>query len=360
MQPQLDFQAAERLHHSLLAPLEKRVLISLSRRLPAWVNSDHLTLLGFLSLIGVGCSYWYSREARAGLVLANLFLIMNWFGDSLDGTLARVRNQERPRYGFYVDHILDACGSVFVFVGLALSGYMGPRIATALLVAYLLLSIEAYLATYSVGIFRLSFAAFGPTELRLLLIAGNIAVWFKPNKLLFDVGGAIGIAGMAIALIWSIARHAAHLYRAETDPAPAPWNLRPILRRWWRFNLVGVGGFALQLGMLWILARVFGIHYLIATALAVEIAVLHNFAWHEAWTWQDLEPADRWRRLLRFNLANGFVSIASNVLLTQLLMRWMGLPLLAANATAVFMMAQLNFALAESWVFASAQLTRSH
>jgi putative flippase GtrA len=158
---------------------------------------------------------------------------------------------------------------------------------------------------------------------------------------------------MAIALIWSIARHTAHLYRAETSPAPGPWNLRPLWHRWWRFNLVGIGGFALQLGMLWLLARVFGIHYLLATALAVEIAVLHNFAWHEAWTWQHLDSANRWRRLLRFNLANGFLSIASNVLLTLLLMQWTGLPLLVANAIAVIVMALLNFALAESWVFAS-------
>ena len=352
MQPEHDFHSAERLQHSLLAPLEKRILIWLANRLPPWLNSDHLTLLGFLSLFGVGCSYWYSHESRAGLVLANLFLILNWFGDSLDGTLARVRNQQRPRYGFYVDHMLDACGSVFVFAGLAVSGYMNTRIAVALLVAYLLLSIEAYLATYTVGIFQLSFAAFGPTELRLLLIAGNIALLFNPTKSLFNVGGMIGVAGMLIALGWSIARHTAHLYRAETRPVPARRNLRPMLHRWWRFNLVGIGGFALQLGMLWVLARLFGVHYLIATALAVEIAVLHNFAWHEAWTWRNLEAQGRWRRLLRFNIANGFVSIASNVLFTLLLMQWIRLPLLVANALAVIMMALLNFALAESWVFA--------
>jgi archaetidylinositol phosphate synthase len=349
MQP--GFRPADRLQQSLLTPLEKPALIWLANRLPAWVNSDHLTSLGFLSLVGVGCSYWYSRESRAGLVLANLFLILNWFGDSLDGTLARVRNQQRPRYGFYVDHVLDACGSVFVFGGLALSGYMNPRIAVALLVAYLLLSIEAYLATYTVGTFQLSFASFGPTELRLLLIAGNIALLFHPARSLFDIGGAIGIAGMLTALVWTMAQHASHLYRAETRPARAPWNPRPMLRRWWRFNLVGVGGFALQLGILWILARICGVHYLIATALAVEIAVLHNFAWHEAWTWRNLETQGRWRRLLRFNLANGFVSIASNVILTLLLMQWIGLPLLVANTAAVIMMALLNFALAESWVF---------
>jgi putative flippase GtrA len=103
--------------------------------------------------------------------------------------------------------------------------------------------------------------------------------------------------------------------------------------------------------MLWLFARICGIHYLIATALAVEIAVLHNFVWHEAWTWQNLDAEGRWRRLLRFNLANGFVSITSNVLFTLVLMQWVRLPLLAANTVAVIVMALVNFALAESWVF---------
>jgi archaetidylinositol phosphate synthase len=352
MQPERAFRTAERVQQSLLTPLEKRILPWIAARLPFWINSDHLTLLGFFALIGVGGSYWYAHGSRAGLLLANLFLILNWFGDSLDGTLARVRNRQRPRYGFYVDHILDACGSVFVFGGLALSGYMDFRIAATLLVAYLLLSAESYLATYTVGTFHLSFAAVGPTELRVLLMAGNVALWWNPNKTLFNVGGAIGVAGMVLALVWSISRHTLHLYRAEPLPAVPHWNWRPVVRRWWRFNLVGIGGFALQLGVLWILARICGVHYLIATALAVEIAVLHNFAWHEAWTWRSVTTEGRWRRLVRFNLANGFVSIASNLLFTQLFMQWMGLPLLAANTAAVIMMALLNFALAESWVFA--------
>jgi putative flippase GtrA/phosphatidylglycerophosphate synthase len=352
MKPERAFQTAERVQHSLLTPLERRILPWIAARLPSWINSDHLTLLGFLSLISVGASYWYAHGSRAGLLLANLFLILNWFGDSLDGTLARVRNRQRPRYGFYVDHILDACGSVFVFGGLALSGYMDARVAAALLVAYLLLSAESYLATYTVGTFHLSFAAVGPTELRVLLITGNLALWLNPNKSLFNVGGMIGVAGMVLALLWSIARHTLQLYRAEPLPPGPVRNWRPIVRRWWRFNLVGIGGFALQLGVLWILARICGVHYLIATALAVEIAVLHNFAWHEAWTWRSVSTEGRWRRLLRFNLANGFVSIASNLLFTLLFMQWMGLPLLAANTAAVIMMALLNFALAESWVFA--------
>jgi archaetidylinositol phosphate synthase len=173
-------------------------------------------------LLAVGVSYWYARYSTAGLWLVILFLALNWFGDGLDGTLARVRDKQRPRYGFYVDHVLDACGSVFLFAGLALSGYMSERIAVGLLVAYLLVSIEVYLATYAVGRFHFSFAAFGPTELRLLLIAGNLALLRSPyailggsRYLLFDVGGAAGIAGMSVALVWSIVKHAGQLYRAE-------------------------------------------------------------------------------------------------------------------------------------------------
>src|SRR5260370_13685656 len=338
--------------------MEKKAVIWMAQRMPAWVNSDHLSALGFLALIGVGLSYWYSRHSNTGLILAIVFFALNWFGDSVDGTLARVRNQQRPRYGFYGDHILDGCGSVFVFGGLALSGYMSERVAIGLLIVYLLLSIEVYLATYTVGTFHLSFAEFGPTELRLLLIAGNIALFYKRlvvlggnQYLLFDVGGSIGIVGMAVALVWSIVKHVANLYRAETPRRVPATQFQPKLLRWLKFNAVGVAGFALQLGLLWVFTRVCGIHYLLATTLAVEIAVLHNFVWHELWTWRGLAAADRWRRLVRFHLANGFVSIASNVMLTWMLKDGLHLPLLVANAGAVVMTALLNFALAAVWVF---------
>jgi phosphatidylglycerophosphate synthase len=218
-----EFRPAERFHKSILASAEKKALIWLAQRMPARINSDHLTVLGFVSLLGVGLSYWYARYSPAGLFLVMAFFATNWFGDSLDGTLARVRNQQRPRYGFYVDHVLDACGSLFVFGGLALSGYMSERVAVGLLVAYFLLSIEVYLATYTVGKFHLSVGAFSPTELRLLLIAGNIALLFKPvvtlfghQYLMFDVGGTIGIIGMGIALLYAIVKHTVFLYREES------------------------------------------------------------------------------------------------------------------------------------------------
>jgi len=220
-----NFRDAERKQLSLLARVEKRVLIWLAGRMPGWVNSDHLTLVGFVAMFAAGLLYWvasWDRRALLGVIAA---LAVNWFGDSLDGTLARVRNRLRPRYGFYVDHITDAIGTFFLMGGLALSGYMNPFIALGLLIAYFLLSIEVYLTTYAIGSFHLSFWSFGPTELRLLLCIGNLALFRWPRVtlfghrwLLFDVGGAIGIAGMAAMLIWAAVRHTRQLYGEERLP----------------------------------------------------------------------------------------------------------------------------------------------
>lgn len=219
---QTAFQEASRAQVSMLAPLEKKCLIWMARHTPGWIHSDHLTALGLASLAGAGLSYWYARWNTAGLLLAILFLALNWVGDSLDGTLARVRNRQRPRYGFYVDHVVDAFGTFFLLGGLALSGYMSERVAVGLLIVYFMLSIEVYLATYTIGTFHLSFWKFSPTELRLLLMIGNVALlywpmvqifggWYK----LFDVGGVVGIAGMSAMLLVAVARHTAALYRAE-------------------------------------------------------------------------------------------------------------------------------------------------
>lgn len=219
------FREASRAQVSLLAPWEKKVLIWLAHHTPRAVNSDHLTALGLAALLGAGLSYWYARWSPAGLVAAIVCLAVNWLGDSLDGTLARVRNCPRPRYGFYVDHMVDAFGTLFLLAGIGLSGYMSERVAAGLIIVYFMLSIEVYLATYTIGTFHLSFWKFSPTELRILLMIGNIALFYRPvvslagyKYLLFDVGGAVGIAGMALMLIASTARHTAHLYRSEGLP----------------------------------------------------------------------------------------------------------------------------------------------
>lgn len=216
------FQDASRAQLSLLSAIEKRCLIWLAHRMPPWVNSDHLTMLGLVALLMAGLSYWLARWNRFGLLLVIFWLAVNWFGDSLDGTLARVRNQQRPRYGFYVDHVVDAFGTLFLVGGLALSGYMGEGVAMGLLIAYFMLSIEVYLATYTLGIFRLSIAKLGPTEARILIAIGNLALFFRPvvriqgePYRLFDVAGVIGIVGMGLMLITSAAKNTLALYRAE-------------------------------------------------------------------------------------------------------------------------------------------------
>jgi phosphatidylglycerophosphate synthase len=214
------FQQAERVHESFLAASEKRALIWMARRMPAWINSDHLTLLGFAAQIATGVCYALARYDRRMLLAAIVCLALNWFGDSLDGTLARVRQQQRPRYGFYVDHMIDSIGAVAMMGGLALSGYMHPAIAIGLLIAFLLLSVQSYLATYTLGEFHLSMWHFGPTELRVLLIVGNLALFRWARVIhgryrLFDIGGAIGLAGMLLMLVVASLKNTIRLYREE-------------------------------------------------------------------------------------------------------------------------------------------------
>src|SRR6185437_7420657 len=202
------FQNAARSHTSFLAAAEKRTLLSIAKRLPLWINSDHLTAVGFIGLLAAGVSYALARQYPAALLLVIPLLAVNWFGDSLDGTLARVRDCQRPRYGFYVDHILDAIGMSVLMAGMAFSGYISPAVAAVFLIVYLLLSIEIYLATYTIGTFHLSYWSFGPTELRILLIIGNLfalrradAVIAGHSYLLFDIGFAIGACALAIILV---------------------------------------------------------------------------------------------------------------------------------------------------------------
>jgi phosphatidylglycerophosphate synthase len=223
MAPTTSFKTAERSHSSFLAAREKQALLWIAARLPEWVNSDHLTGLGFVSLVAAGGAYWYSKGHPLALLAVIGFLALNWFGDSLDGTLARVRNRLRPRYGFYIDHILDATGTFFLMTGLALSGLMTPMLALAFLIAYLLLSIEIYLATYTVGTFHLSYWNFGPTELRILLSIGNLYALYRPDAqlgpctfLVFDAGFVIGTAALAVILVQATVRHTVELYRQET------------------------------------------------------------------------------------------------------------------------------------------------
>jgi archaetidylinositol phosphate synthase len=219
------FHTAEREQTSVLAPLERAALRGLARRMPAWVNSDHLSVLGFAAMFLAGVCYVVSREHPLMLHLVNVCIFLNWFGDSLDGTLARYRDRQRPRYGFYVDHIIDTFGTLFVLFGLALSGYMSERVAAALLIVFFMLAINTYLTAYTLGVFKISQWKMGPTEMRLILMIGNVYLLYHSHSrirghvyLLYDVGGVVAIISMATMLVFSTIRNTYTLYKLERLP----------------------------------------------------------------------------------------------------------------------------------------------
>jgi phosphatidylglycerophosphate synthase len=219
-------------HRSVLADAEKRLLIRIARHLPSFINSDHLSGLALAAILGAAVAFaLIGRTAWApGIFIA--LLAVNWFGDSLDGTLARVRDQQRPNYGYYVDHVIDVAGTAALVAGMAASGLMTPAIAFAVLTAYFMVTAESFLATHSIGVFRMSFAGFGPTELRILLAAGAIKVAIDPvvhiagvDALLLDIGGAVAILGLLFTFVFNAIRNGVALYKAE--PLPGKPVTRP-------------------------------------------------------------------------------------------------------------------------------------
>jgi len=216
-------------NRGLLAEPERRLLIWLARRLPASMTSDHLTALALAAMAAAGVGFASLRLAPPwGAAVVVVALAVNWFGDSLDGTLARVRDQQRPRYGFYVDHVIDLAGITFLMAGLAVSGFMRPTIALALLAAYVLVAAESFLAAHAAGVFRMSFLRFGPTELRIVLAIGAIALvgdprvrlGIVPPMPLFDFGGLVAIVGLGLAFATAGIQNTRALYRAEPLPRP--------------------------------------------------------------------------------------------------------------------------------------------
>ena len=208
---------------SFLAEPERRLLTAIARRMPAAINSDHLTLLGLVSMPIAGAAFALIPRTPWAAATSVAALAANWFGDSLDGTLARVRNRQRPRYGYYVDHVVDLVGTASLVAGIAASGAMRPSLAILLFSAYVLVAAETFLATHALGVFRISFGGFGPTELRIVLAIGAVAIADSPwvdvvgrRLLLFDVGGIAAIIGLVGAFVLSALRNSRALYFAET------------------------------------------------------------------------------------------------------------------------------------------------
>ena len=208
----------------LLRPFEAHVLPRLASSLPGWVLPDHLTVVGIASALAIGACYALSDRSPAYLWAAGGLWIVNWFGDSLDGTLARVRRIERPRYGYYLDHITDMFAAAFVCVGLGLSPYLSLPVALTILIGFYLMSMNVYLETYVLGVFQFGYDWIGPTELRvILIIAGSaLALGLDPAMRLgdvpvgiLDVLGLLGVFGMLTMLGRRIYSNLSHLARLE-------------------------------------------------------------------------------------------------------------------------------------------------
>jgi archaetidylinositol phosphate synthase len=219
---------------SVLAAAEKRLLVRIARKLPTSITSDHLSALALFSMLGAGVVFAFISLSPWFAASFIVLLTANWFGDSLDGTVARVRDRQRPRYGFYVDHVIDLAGTAAVLGGMALSGTMTPALGFALLAVYFMVAAESFLATHAVGVFRMSFAGFGPTELRILLAAGALKVSFAPTVellgrhfLLLDVGGVVASVGLGAAFVVSAIRNGVTLYRVDR-PSPQDWAIQPV------------------------------------------------------------------------------------------------------------------------------------
>ena len=173
-----DITQHRRVNDILLGPLERPTLRWLAAHMPAWVTPDICTLIGVLGALGVALSYVLSMSDSIFLWFASLGFIINWFGDSLDGTLARYRRIERPRFGFFVDHTTDAFSATVIFLGLGVTPYVSFNVACLALIAYLLLCVLVFVRTSVVGEFKISYSMLGPTEIRAVAILLNIAMYF--------------------------------------------------------------------------------------------------------------------------------------------------------------------------------------
>jgi archaetidylinositol phosphate synthase len=223
--------AKKRVNRIALARFEQWALPRMARRLPLWVTPDTLTGLGLLAALGVGASYGLTRYSLDWLWAASALLVVHWWADSLDGTLARVRRIQRERYGFYVDHQSDAVSAFLLFGGLGLSPLMQLPIAMAMLIGYYLLMILVSLVTIARDVFKISFAGLGPTEGRLLLILANTVVWALGNPTvavagrplaLYDALGLLGAALMTGVYVVTSLIERARLAKMDPPPAPRP------------------------------------------------------------------------------------------------------------------------------------------
>jgi phosphatidylglycerophosphate synthase len=227
-----DTAKAKREMTFFLARPERWFLQTVAVRVPGWINSNHFTALGVLGAVACGTCYSLTTDDPKWLWFASLALVVNWFGDSLDGTLARVRKAERPRYGYYIDHIVDAFATAAVGIGLGLSPYVRLEVALFLVLMYLTLSINVYLESAVFGVFKIAYGRIGPTEARLLLILANVVLWLS-STLLPEWGNEVRLVANAVVGLMALAmlgvlvvRFGKNLYRLSREEPRKRWRDR--------------------------------------------------------------------------------------------------------------------------------------
>jgi archaetidylinositol phosphate synthase len=222
-----DKQSHKRINDILLGPLERPALQWLAAHMPTWMTPDLLTIIGILGAVIILTGYVLSNENAAFLWLATFGFVVNWFGDSLDGTLARYRKIERPKYGFFVDHTVDAFSQLLIFAGIGLSPYVSFELAMLALVGYLLMSILVYVDTYVTGVFKISYGKLGPTEMRAIAIILNIAFLYVGVPTIdlsfvqisiYDLVTLLIASILILIYIFSTIRRAGELARLERPP----------------------------------------------------------------------------------------------------------------------------------------------
>jgi len=202
-----DIKKHTREHQMLLGPLERPALQWLAPRMPAWVTPDVLTAIGVVGSVIIFLGYWLSGSSIWWLVAVNLGFVINWFGDSLDGTLARFRKIERPKFGFYIDHTVDAVSEFLTIIGIGMSPFMRLDIAAFALIGYLLMSVHIYVRTATDGVFKISYGTIGPTELRVIIMLVNVAIMSFPSFFRNDLAWGLrpfDIIGIVLAALLTI------------------------------------------------------------------------------------------------------------------------------------------------------------
>jgi len=218
-----DIKKHKRVNNMLLGPLERPALQWLAKRMPGWVTPDVLTGIGVVAAIMIFVGYWLTNLSPWWLWFVNLGFVLNWFGDSLDGTLARFRKIERPKFGFYIDHTVDAVAEFLTIIGIGMSPYLRLDIAAFALIGYLLVSVHVYVRTAVDGVFKISFSTIGPTEMRVIIMLVNVAVFFRGNPSVtlpfvgqttaFDIVGVLLAIGMGVAFLVSSTQEGLRLAR---------------------------------------------------------------------------------------------------------------------------------------------------